>query len=165
MEIDTLDVEILKILQKDSRIPFTQIAKTLNVPDTTIHFRVRKLVEKGIIRKFTVAVSAEKLGYNALAMVRLMVGGHIVKDLTVKRTREIAENLIKNDYIRLIGIGDEGNEVYLIAIARTNEELERIISGFRRSPDVQEVNVWYMNELLKGEEIIGLIPEIAEEER
>ncbi len=157
MEIDSLDVEILKILQNDSRIPFTQIAKLLQVPDTTVHFRVRKLVERGIIRKFTVAVSAEKLGYNALALVRIIIGGHIVKDLTLKRTREIAESLMKNDFIRLIGVGDEGNELYLIAVARSKEELEDIFSSFRRNPDVQEVNVWCLNELLKGEEIIGLI--------
>ncbi len=157
MEIDSLDIEILKILQNDSRVPFTQIAKQLQVPDTTVHFRVRKLVERGIIRKFTVAVSAEKLGYNALAFIRILVGGHIVRDLTLKRTREIAESLVKNDFIRLIGVGDEGNELYLVAIARSEEELESIISGFRRSPDVQEVSVWRLNELLKGEEIIGLI--------
>lgn len=157
MEIDSLDIEILKILQNDSRIPFTQIAKQLQVPDTTVHFRVRKLIERGIIRKFIVAVSAEKLGYNALALIRIIVGGHIVKDLTLKRTREIAESLMKNDFIRLIGVGDEGNELYMVAIARSKEELESIISGFRRSPDVQEVSVWRLNKLLKGEEIIGLI--------
>lgn len=159
MEMDSLDIEILKILQNDSRTPFTQIAKQLQVPDTTVHFRVRKLVERGIIRKFTVAVSAEKLGYNTLAFVRLIVGGHIVRDLTLKRTREIAESLLKNDFVRLIGIGDEGNELYLVIVARSNEELESVISNFRRSPDVQEVSVWRLSELLKGEEIIGLISE------
>ncbi|MHA1431884.1 MAG: Lrp/AsnC family transcriptional regulator, partial [Candidatus Freyarchaeota archaeon] len=45
VEIDDLDRKILALLQENSRVPFTQIAKELDVPDTTVHFRVKKLLE------------------------------------------------------------------------------------------------------------------------
>ena len=51
-ELSELDEKILERLSDDSRKAFTKIAKELDVPDTTIHFRVKKLKDSGIIKKF-----------------------------------------------------------------------------------------------------------------
>ena len=45
MKLDELDRQILEILKKDSRTPFTEVGRELSVSDATIHGRVNKMIE------------------------------------------------------------------------------------------------------------------------
>ncbi|MBB5252927.1 Lrp/AsnC family transcriptional regulator [Sulfurisphaera ohwakuensis] len=67
--LDDIDKKILKILQEDARTPFSKIAKMLNLSESTIHIRIKRLRENGIIKGFYVDVDPEKIGYNVVAFV------------------------------------------------------------------------------------------------
>ena len=54
VKLDALDVKILSIMKEDARIPFTEIAKKLDLSEGAVRQRVKNLTESGIIRKFTV---------------------------------------------------------------------------------------------------------------
>tara|TARA_S200000501_G_scaffold154158_1_gene145363 strand:+ start:201 stop:680 length:480 start_codon:yes stop_codon:yes gene_type:complete len=62
--IDKLDLEILKILSNDSKITFQDIAKKLDVSNTTIHVRVKRMRRLGVIKNFTITIDYYKLGFN-----------------------------------------------------------------------------------------------------
>ncbi|MBJ10869.1 MAG: transcriptional regulator [Flavobacteriales bacterium] len=62
--IDRLDLDILKILSKDSKTTFQEIAKKLMVSNTTIHVRVKRMQKFGIIKNFTISIDYYKLGFN-----------------------------------------------------------------------------------------------------
>jgi Lrp/AsnC family transcriptional regulator for asnA, asnC and gidA len=59
--LDLIDRSILSMLQDDARTPYVKIADQLGVSDATIHIRVRKLVNEGIIKQFTVLLDEEKV--------------------------------------------------------------------------------------------------------
>jgi len=61
--------DIIKILQENSRTPYLEIAKALGVSETAIRKRVKKLEEKGIIRKYTIEVDPKKLGFEVNALI------------------------------------------------------------------------------------------------
>ncbi|MCS7365667.1 MAG: Lrp/AsnC family transcriptional regulator [archaeon GB-1867-035] len=63
------DLELLKILRKNARTPFLQIAKMLGVSETAIRKRVRKLERKGIIKKYTIEVDLRKIGFEINALI------------------------------------------------------------------------------------------------
>ena len=50
IEIDRLDKKILSILMRDAKIAYTEIAKKLFVSGGTIHVRIKKLEELGIVQ-------------------------------------------------------------------------------------------------------------------
>jgi len=54
--IDAVDKTILEMLQDDARIAFKKIARKSGVSEATIFVRVKKLSEKGVIRRFTALV-------------------------------------------------------------------------------------------------------------
>ena len=62
--IDKLDLDILKILSKDSKTTFQEIAKKLMVSNTTIHVRVKRMQKLRIIKNFTISIDYYKLGFN-----------------------------------------------------------------------------------------------------
>jgi DNA-binding Lrp family transcriptional regulator len=53
--MDSLDREILAILRRDSRTPYTEIADRVGTSEGTVRNRVERLVEEGVIERFTVA--------------------------------------------------------------------------------------------------------------
>jgi len=57
--IDNLDREILNLLIEDSRISYSNLATKLNMTRTPVQTRVKEMVEKGVIEKFTVLVPAK----------------------------------------------------------------------------------------------------------
>ena len=63
VKIDDLDLEILKLLVVDSRIPTVDIAKKLNSNVTTINSRIKNLIKLRVILGFTVELNLDKLGY------------------------------------------------------------------------------------------------------
>ena len=74
--LDETDTKILEILQRDARTPYTEIASTLGVSDSTIHVRIKKLKEEGVIKAYTIDVNQELLGkkVHGLAMINVNLG-------------------------------------------------------------------------------------------
>jgi Lrp/AsnC family transcriptional regulator for asnA, asnC and gidA len=68
-QIDKLDREILGILMKDAKIPYTDIAKRLIVSAGTIHVRMKRLERLGIVRGATLILDPAKIGYDMTAFV------------------------------------------------------------------------------------------------
>ena len=54
--IDKLDLEILKLLSRDSKISFSEISNILNVSNTTIHVRIKRLQKLEVIKNFTITI-------------------------------------------------------------------------------------------------------------
>jgi len=63
VKIDILDLEILKLLVSDARIPTVEIAKKLNSNVTTIQKRIKRLLDEKVILGFTVELDLDKIGY------------------------------------------------------------------------------------------------------
>ncbi len=52
-EIDNVDLKILNILMEDAKIPYTEVAKRVFVSGGTVHVRMKKLEEMGVVRGTT----------------------------------------------------------------------------------------------------------------
>jgi len=60
--IDKKDQMILNELKKNSRNSTKNIAKNIQIPRVTVHDRIQKLKEKGIIKKFSTSIDYKKIG-------------------------------------------------------------------------------------------------------
>lgn len=69
MKLDELDKEILRILQRDSRITLKEMSKMLRVPITTAHSRIKRLEKEGIIKGYSVLLDSSKLGKPVTAFI------------------------------------------------------------------------------------------------
>ncbi|WP_196892825.1 Lrp/AsnC family transcriptional regulator [Aureivirga marina] len=71
--LDEIDHQILDILIENARTPFTDIAKKLVVSAGTIHVRVKKMEEEGIIMGSTLTLDYEKMGYSFIAHIGVFI--------------------------------------------------------------------------------------------
>ena len=63
------NLEILRLLKENSRMPFLRIAKILGVSETAVRKRVRKLEESGILKKYTIEIDPKKIGFEINALI------------------------------------------------------------------------------------------------
>jgi Lrp/AsnC family transcriptional regulator for asnA, asnC and gidA len=80
--IDKLDREILEILMKDAKVPYTDIAKRLIVSPGTIHVRMKRMERLGIVRGATLILDPAKMGYDMTAFVGIyLIKGSVYKEV------------------------------------------------------------------------------------
>jgi len=96
-EIDNLDIQILSILMKNATTPYTEIAKELIVSGGTIHVRMKKLEEMGVIKGASLEVDPQKLGYDITAFVGIYLEKSSLYDTVAKDLRRIPE-IIRLNY-------------------------------------------------------------------
>ncbi|MHA1490054.1 MAG: Lrp/AsnC family transcriptional regulator [Promethearchaeota archaeon] len=53
-KMDVIDLKILEELKENSRVSFNDISKSVGKTEATIRRRVKKLIEEGIIKRFTI---------------------------------------------------------------------------------------------------------------
>ncbi len=73
VDIDPIDIKILRMLINDGRISYSQIAKEVKISDVAVKKRIEKLMGRGIIKKITAVVDRERLGlkYTYYLMLRV----------------------------------------------------------------------------------------------
>lgn len=72
-KLDEIDHQILDILIENARTPFTDIAKKLLVSAGTIHVRVKKMEEEGVIKGSTLIIDYDKMNYTFIAYIGLYI--------------------------------------------------------------------------------------------
>src|SRR5690554_3969343 len=87
--LDETDHQILDMLIDNTRVAFTDIAKQLNISAGTVHVRVRKMEESGIIQGSSLTVDYEKLGYSFVAYVGVFLQNTSQTKFVLQRINEI----------------------------------------------------------------------------
>ena len=90
-EIDDLDRKILSLLMQNSKKPYTEIAKELYVSGGTIHVRMKKLEDAGIVRGYNLTVNYEQLGYDVVAFLGVYLDKSSLYDEVAKELAGIPE--------------------------------------------------------------------------
>ncbi|WP_041952948.1 Lrp/AsnC family transcriptional regulator [Microbispora sp. H10830] len=73
--LDTTDWSILAELQRDGRLPLTELARRVSLSASATTERVRRLEAAGVISGYRAVVDLGKVGYAVLAVVRLKYPG------------------------------------------------------------------------------------------
>ena len=127
-EIDDKDQKILEILKEHGDYTTRQIAKKTLLPPTTIHNRIRKLKQEGIIKNFTVNIDHEKVDEGFVAYVLISANIHILKQK--KRTQyDLAKELRKFDFIERADIVSGGTDIVAIIRVKDVREFDKALLG------------------------------------
>ena len=72
-KLDEIDYKILDLLIDNSRIPYTYIAKKLLISAGTVHVRIKKMEDAGIISGSSLKLDYKKLGYTFIAYIGIFL--------------------------------------------------------------------------------------------
>jgi len=88
LNLDDLDLEIIRILRKNSKISIREIASLLKKAPSLIHSRIKKLEKNSVIKEYTVIIDYSKLGYDVYALTLLQVDGAHIFEVEEALSRE-----------------------------------------------------------------------------
>ncbi|NJM93647.1 MAG: winged helix-turn-helix transcriptional regulator [Cytophagales bacterium] len=96
-EIDNIDLKILSILSKDAKMPYTEVAKKVFVSGGTVHVRMRKMEEMGIIQGTTLNMDYTKMGFDITAFLGIYLEKSSLYDEVIEQLKDIPE-IVKIHY-------------------------------------------------------------------
>lgn len=120
MELDEVDVKVLKILQADGRTALSEIARRLDMGAATIHERVKGLESEGYIKEYRAVLDAELLGIDQVAFIRV--------DAEPGRFSEVAERLVEESLVQEIYEVTGDDDLLLKARFAERSELTDLLS-------------------------------------
>lgn len=113
--LDHIDKNIISKLKANARVPFLEIARNLDISESTIRNRVRNLENEGVIKKYSAIIDPAKIGFNSVAYVGIDVEPekflHVSKMLTeFKNVKQVATTT--GDHMIMTEIwGEKGAEL------------------------------------------------------
>jgi Lrp/AsnC family transcriptional regulator for asnA, asnC and gidA len=91
LDIDDLDLKILSVLMEDAKTPYTEIGKKLFVSGGTIHVRMKKLQDLGIVKGAYLNIDHVLLGYDLSAFLGIYLKESSMYKSVIEQLRAIPE--------------------------------------------------------------------------
>jgi DNA-binding Lrp family transcriptional regulator len=124
--MDDVDRQILAILRENARESFTNIAEKVGTSEGTIRARVKKLVDEGTIRRFTIRTA----GSHVKALVEVSVTANV-------HTADVAKKIREWDGVEHVWEVTGENDIVVVADCPTTAALNAIIDRIRDVPGTQ----------------------------
>ena len=118
--IDDLDLKILSELSKDASISVPRLSKRININSSVVYSRIKRLVKRGLIKKFTIVINDEALGFNVKALTGITMDS--------KLRDNVLGELFKIPSVREVAEVTGRFDVLVTMTARSLDEMHQIIS-------------------------------------
>jgi len=123
--MDELDREILSILRRDARKPYTEIADEVGTSEGTVRNRVDRLTEEGVIERFTVSTRTG----NVKAMIELDVAVDV-------NTADLGGRVADWEQVDFVWQVSGEEDIVLVVDAADTQSVNRLITKARELEEV-----------------------------
>ena len=114
------DLSIIKCLSLDPRSPVVKIAEELALPESTVHHRLKRIIESGLI-EFTAIVDPLQFGFDTWVIIELQV------ELSLLQV--VGEKLAALPQVYFVGLTTGGYDILAGAVFKSTDELAEFIIG------------------------------------
>jgi Lrp/AsnC family transcriptional regulator for asnA, asnC and gidA len=120
-QIDSLDKKIIKMITKNARIPYLEVARECNVSGAAIHQRIQKLIRMGVITGSKFTIEPKKIGYKTCAYMGIFLE-------QASLYNDVLQELEKIPEITQCHFTTGNYSVFIKIFAKDNEHLKSILS-------------------------------------
>lgn len=136
IKLDEIDTKIIEILMKNARASLEEISEKLKVSKSTVHYRIRKLKENGIIEGFTTKINYKKLGYEIFALSCVKAKYHQQSLENVASKIKELEG-VENVYV-ILGEMD----FFVMIRAKDKDQLKNIVEKMIALPEIDHSSTY-----------------------
>ena len=134
--MDNIDNKILTELGRDSRQSTSKIARKTGIPQTTVHFRIKKMVAEEVIEKYTILLNREKIGKSVMAFVLVLYDTNAMKQKNY-RYEDTANGIRNIPGVEEFAYTTGQYDIVIKVTARSMKELSSVVlEQLRRIPGV-----------------------------
>ena len=115
-----MDLQILSELSNDASISVPRLSKKINVNSSVIYSRIKRLVKRKLIERFTIVVNDAELGYDVKALTGI--------NMDSKKRDHIIEELFKIDGVREIAEVTGRFDILVTMYSKSLEKMHKMVS-------------------------------------
>ena len=120
VKVDDLDLKILSELSNDSSISIPLLSKKINVNSSVVYSRIKRLIKRKLIERFTIVVNDSELGYEVKALTGI--------NMDTKKRDHIIEELFKIEGVREIAEVTGRFDILVTMYAKTLDQMHKLVS-------------------------------------
>ena len=120
VKVDKIDQKILSELSKDSSISIPKLSKKINVNSSVVYSRIKRLVKKKLIERFTIDVNNKEFGYGVKSITGI--------NMDSKQRDVVIQELFKIQGVREISEVTGRFDILVTMYAKNLSDMYRIIS-------------------------------------
>lgn len=139
--IDGLDKSILQLLQADAKLASAEISRKLSVPEATVRFRVKRLIERGVIKNFSALLDPSKVGFN--------VSGAILFKIDSAHLEEASKRLASFSETRYLFQSTGEYDIVAVVFTHDMAHLTRVVKDAKEIIGVKDARLSVITQLLK----------------
>ena len=117
---DNIDLKILSELSNDSSISIPHLSKKINVNSSVVYSRIKRLIKRKLIERFTIEINNKELGYTVKSLTGI--------NMDSKKRDNIIEELFKIREVREISEVTGRFDILVTMYARNLEDMHQLVS-------------------------------------
>jgi Lrp/AsnC family transcriptional regulator, regulator for asnA, asnC and gidA len=119
-KVDNLDLQILSELSNDASISIPRLSKKIDVNSSVVYSRIKRLVKKKLIERFTIDVNDAELGYEVKALTGI--------NIDTKQRDNVIEQLFNIDGVREVAEVTGRFDILVTMYARSLDQMHKMVS-------------------------------------
>ena len=119
-KVDELDLKILSELSNDASISVPRLSKKIDVNSSVVYSRIKRLVKKKLIQRFTIVVNDLELGYEVKALTGI--------NMNSKKRDHIIEELFKIDGVREVAEVTGRFDILVTMYSKSLDQMHKMVS-------------------------------------
>lgn len=153
LKLDETDTSILKVLMKDGRLSFRQIASQVGVTTPTVESRVKRMTDSGVIKKIAPILDIDKVekGVAALLMLKVELG----------KVSSTLEKLTPLDEVRSVFLSTGAANMVVRVATSSNEAFQRFLDERVAPLGADVVSSEVITRTVKDEQGVALYGDMA----
>ena len=120
VKVDKIDQKILSELSKDSSISIPKLSEKINVNSSVVYSRIKRLVKKKLIERFTIEINDKELGYGVKSLTGI--------NMDSKQRDNVIQELFKISGVREVAEVTGRFDILVTMYAENLSEMYRIVS-------------------------------------
>jgi len=143
-DLDKTDLELLHLLQQDSKMKISDLAKEVDKGIATVHARMKSLKKRGIIKNYAAILDPSKVGRETLAFILVTVRYRVPGKKGVLSQREFCKEIAVHPLVQGVYVVSGDYDVLLKVRAKNIDEMNRFIVDFLRElPQVDKTHTMF----------------------
>ncbi|MCP4021945.1 MAG: AsnC family transcriptional regulator [Desulfobacteraceae bacterium] len=152
-QLDKIDLQIIRLLQIDGRMASSEIAKTTGVPEATVRYRLKRIIDRKYIQ-IVAAANPIKLGFGIVACISI--------EAETKRVDYVIEELEKIDRIVYIAQMTTIPNVEVESYIETINELHTLLSQIEMIDGIIQVETAFIRRIARDRYDFGTPKHLSE---
>ena len=157
MSLDTRDIRILRSIAENNSTSPERIQEETDIPKSTVHYRIKNMKERGVIKNDLFEIDFEKAGLG------LTVISEVLAEFGEGYHEEIGKELVNIEGVNEVYFMMGDTDFIVVSRLPSREMIETLVEEFEAIDGIQRTSSKFVISSIKADESVGMLRDYTEE--